>query len=181
MKAALAIILTLGVGGLSFAQAPTIVVQDAVLRLGMTEPEVTTELAKQTALFLSKDGSVANQQPSDTKSPDFEHFRLYASLKFTRGHLSYVEKYWRISDSPDNALVIMNALFGATSSVAGDGRVCTVRTWASAEPEQDYKETSIACELPNARRSIHAFIKTFHYQTELHSVQVNEVLESKTP
>jgi hypothetical protein len=74
---------------------------------------------------------------------DMNHLKLYASVKFDEGRLRYLEKYWRRSDSPDTAPVIMNALFGAVTSIAGDGRICTVKTWTSAEPEEDYEETSI--------------------------------------
>jgi|SRR5690242_20441648 len=54
-------------------------------------------------------------------------------------------------DLPETCLAIMNALYGAALSVAGDGRVCTVRAWTTVEPQQEYKETTIDCELPNAR------------------------------
>jgi hypothetical protein len=159
---------------------PSITIQNAAIHLGMTQAEVATELGKQSSLYLNKDGAIANEQFSDSGDvPDRDHFRLYATVKFGQGRLRYVEKYWRTSDSADTALVIMNALFGAATSVAGDGRVCSVRTWTSTEPEEDYKETSVVCDLSIARRSIHAFVKTFHYSRDIHSIQVNEVLESK--
>jgi hypothetical protein len=180
MRTVFMLLLALTKCSLSFAQAPTITIQNAVLRLGMTQSEVAAELGKQPALFLDKSGNIANEPPSNAGDADsMKHFRLYATAKFSNGHLIYVEKFWRNQDSPDSALVLMNALFGAASSVAGDGRLCTLRAWTSTEPDQDYKETSIQCQLPGATRSIHAFIKTFHYDRDLHSVQVNEVLETR--
>lgn len=162
------------------AQAPTITVQDVILHLGMTQQEAFAAVAHHTGLYLNKDGSITNQPYGEDNSvKDMDHFTLYASLKFTQGKLSYVEKFWRNLGSPDTALVIMTALYGATTSVAGSGRICTVRTLTTTEPEEEYKETSIECAVPGARRSVHAFVKTFHYQRDLHSIQVNEVLEAR--
>jgi hypothetical protein len=180
MRTALLFVFSLISSELSLAQSQAITVQSAVLRLGMSESDVTAELARQTSGFLNKNGAVTNQLYTDSGDvADMNHFKLYANLKFNHGKLTYIEKFWRNEDAPDSALLIMNALYGAVSSVAGNGRVCAVRTWTSSEPDEDYKETSIECQLPGATRSVHAFVKTFHYSREMHSVQVNEVLESR--
>src|SRR5215475_12405071 len=134
MRSALFFLFSLISSGFSLAESQTITVQGAVLRLGMSDSEVTAELGKQTAVFLNKDGSVTNQLYTDSGNVvDMDHFKLYANLKFNRGKLTYIEKFWRNEDAPDSALLIMNALYGAVSSAAGNGRICTVRTWMSSE------------------------------------------------
>jgi hypothetical protein len=53
MRALLTIFFVLSVPGRSLSQVPSITVQSAVLRLGMTRAEVVSELSKQTSLYLS--------------------------------------------------------------------------------------------------------------------------------
>jgi hypothetical protein len=181
MKLVLSIVFVFCSCGAIRAQGPAITVQGAVLRLGMTRAEVAEELARQVALFLDKEGRISNVPDSSIGDAELEgRYRGYATTTFSNGRLSSVEKFWRPDNTPDTALTIMNALYGAAMAVAGnEGRTCTVRTFSAAQPGQDYKETVIECDIPGARRSVHAFMKTFYYKEDFTSVQVNETLEKR--
>jgi len=165
------------------AQAPSITLGEAVLRLGMSAAEVRLELGKHPSLFLSNGGEITNKSESDIGKEDyFNGLYDYGEIDFTQGKLTHVEKYWRPSSaSPDTNVVIASALYGATDSITGGTqKLCRVRTGASTEPEQDYKETIIECDSLGATRSVHVFIKTFHFsEKELHSVQVSETLDTR--
>jgi len=165
------------------AQTQSITLDGAVLRLGMSEAEVRLELAKQSSLFLSKDGAVKSKPDSESeKEGDLKGLYLYGEIGFTKGKLTHVEKHWRPSlDSPDTNIVIASALYGATDSITGSAqKTCRVRAWTSTEPEQDYKETTIECDSVGATRGVHVFIKTFHFgEKEDHSVQVSETLDTR--
>jgi hypothetical protein len=179
-------ILTLGLLVLASgaeAQAPSVTLGDAVLRLGMSEAEVRLELAKHSSLFLSSDGEITNKSESEIGKENYLNGLYdYGDIGFTLGKLTHVEKHWRpSSDSPDTNVVIASALYGATDSVTGSAqKICRVRAWTSAEPEQDYKETTIECDALGATRGVHVFIKTFHFgEKEAHSVQVSETLDAR--
>ncbi len=165
------------------AATPSLTVGEAVLRLGMSDTEVKVELAKH-ALFLSAEGAISNKPSTDAARDDYpKGLNLYGEVSFSKlGMLNHIEKHWRPSvESPDTALVIASALYGATLSVTGTTpQLCRVHTWTSTEPERDYKETTIECDTPGATKGVHVFIKTFHFgEKDDHSVQVSETLDAR--
>ncbi len=182
-RTVLLLFVLLALVGNAEAQTSSITLGEAVLRLGMSEAEVRAELAKHPSLFLLTDGGISNKLPEDAALPDYlKGLYSYGEVSFKQGRLNHIEKHWRPSvDSPDTALVIASALYGATFSVAGTTpKLCRVYTWTDAEPDEDYKETTIECDAPGVARGVHVFIKTFHFgEKEDNSVQVSETLDTR--
>jgi len=162
------------------AQTPSITLGDAVLRLGMTTDELQTELGKHPPMVLDKkSGSISNGYQSTEK--DFvEHYRLYGEVEFKQDRLSHVEKHWRLTDSPDTAESLGSTIYEAVSAMTGNlTQTCTVHTWSASAPDQDYIETEIECDAPEASRSVHIFVKTSHFSGgDVSDTQVSEVMEA---
>lgn len=178
MRTALLIAVAVSMSPLrGIAQAPGINVSEAELRLGMSRAELVSELQKH-SLYLSKGNSILNESEADsTMNPD--SLEVFAIVKFSRDRLAYIEKFWRPSHAPDTDTMVADALYGAAGSVSsGESRTCALRTFTASEPSEEDKGTSIECKLPNARRSVAVFIKTFRFDKEVSVVQINEILEA---
>jgi hypothetical protein len=180
MRSALLVLLLCVVSSTAKAQGPSITLGDAVLKLGMTTNEVQTELAKHSPLTLDEKAGTISNGYDETQPDALERYKLYALISFKSGRLSHIEKIWLLNNQ-DTSAAIASALYGAVSATTGPTeKSCLVYTWTRSEPDQDYKETTIDCLSPGSSRSVHVFIKTFHFSgKDIPDAQISEVLEAR--